>query len=82
MNAQSNGVRKPTREEIGARAYEIWEKDGRPPGQELEYWLRAERELTGANSGSQEQIAPSRQAQPSHRRKPAPVDEHAFRIFH
>jgi hypothetical protein len=82
MNAESNGVTRPTRKEIAARAYKIWEKEGRPPGQELEYWLRAERELTAANSGSQEQVAPSRQAQTSRRRKPVTVDERAFRIFH
>jgi len=27
------------------RAYRIWEQMGRPEGQELEHWLRAEAEL-------------------------------------
>ena len=35
---------------IRQRAYELWERDGRPAGQELDYWLRAEAELTGAGS--------------------------------
>jgi len=54
MNADSGGSSTPTRQEIAARAYKIWEKDGRPPGKELEYWLRAARELTAANNQSQE----------------------------
>lgn len=32
---------------IRQRAYELWERDGRPAGQELAYWLRAEAELAG-----------------------------------
>jgi hypothetical protein len=78
MNAKSTGATRPTRKEIAARAYKLWEKEGRPPGQEIEYWLRAARELTAANSASQE---PPRQVQPSPRRKPATADERAFRIF-
>ena len=35
----------PTREEIALRAYQIWEKEGRPPGRDEEHWLLAEREL-------------------------------------
>jgi hypothetical protein len=30
---------------IRQRAYELWERDGRPEGRELEYWLMAESEL-------------------------------------
>jgi len=37
----------PTQEEIAARAYEIYEREGRQPGHDLENWLRAEAELTG-----------------------------------
>lgn len=32
-------------EDITRRAHEIWERSGRPAGQELEHWLTAEREL-------------------------------------
>jgi hypothetical protein len=32
--------------EIRARAYALWESDGSPDGRELEYWQRAERELS------------------------------------
>ena len=30
---------------IRQRAYELWERDGRPEAQEIDYWLRAEVEL-------------------------------------
>jgi hypothetical protein len=31
-----------------ARAHELWEQEGKPEGRDLEFWLRAERELGGA----------------------------------
>ena len=31
---------------IRLRAYEIWEKEGRPLGRERDHWLRAETELS------------------------------------
>lgn len=37
--------RVPSPDEVSRRAYELWEKDGRPEGRELEHWLRAENEL-------------------------------------
>jgi hypothetical protein len=36
----------PTREEIALRAYEIFLDRGGAPGNSLEDWIRAERELT------------------------------------
>ena len=32
---------------IRERAYSLWEREGRPHGRQLEYWLRAESEITG-----------------------------------
>ena len=32
-----------TQQEIGTRAYELWEKEGRPHGRDLAHWLEAER---------------------------------------
>ncbi|MGL3109182.1 DUF2934 domain-containing protein [Bradyrhizobium sp. BR 1432] len=32
-------------EETRRRAHELWENEGRPEGRDLEFWLRAEREL-------------------------------------
>ena len=34
-----------TFEEIRERAYELWERNHRPEGFEIEFWLLAEREL-------------------------------------
>ena len=36
---------RPTHEAIAKRAYEIYEDSGRPAGRDVEFWLRAEREL-------------------------------------
>lgn len=43
--------RKLTRNEaeIGLRAYQIWEAEGKPDGKSFEHWLRAEAELTTAS---------------------------------
>jgi DUF2934 family protein len=35
-------IRRP---QVRARAYELWEEAGRPPGRDLEFWLEAERQL-------------------------------------
>ena len=40
-------LRHPTQEEIAQRAYEIYLERGGAPGNELEDWTRAERELLG-----------------------------------
>jgi hypothetical protein len=32
-------------DEIAKRAYELWEKAGRPEGQETEHWLKAETDV-------------------------------------
>ena len=33
------------RGQVRARAYELWEQAGRPAGQDLEFWLEAERQF-------------------------------------
>ncbi|OKO67286.1 DUF2934 domain-containing protein [Bradyrhizobium sp. NAS96.2] len=38
--------RGPGQEEIRARARDLWEEAGRPPGRDLDFWLQAEREMT------------------------------------
>ncbi|MBI5683884.1 MAG: DUF2934 domain-containing protein [Verrucomicrobia bacterium] len=35
----------PNPDEIAARAYLIWEKEGRPVGRDFEHWLLAEAQL-------------------------------------
>jgi hypothetical protein len=41
-----------TAEAISQRAYELWEKEGRPENRDLHHWLRAEQELIGNQSGA------------------------------
>jgi hypothetical protein len=31
---------------LARRAYEIWEREGRPEGRALDHWMQAERELS------------------------------------
>jgi hypothetical protein len=38
-------AREPSRKEIALRAYDIWERNGRPEGDALDNWVRAEKEL-------------------------------------
>jgi hypothetical protein len=38
-------MKRPTEEQIRRRAYEIYQKHGKP-GRDLQNWLQAERELT------------------------------------
>jgi hypothetical protein len=33
-------------DQVRRRAYELWEQYGRPEGGEVEFWLKAEREIT------------------------------------
>lgn len=40
-------AKKPNREEIARRAYELYVARGRAEGHEMEDWFRAERELSG-----------------------------------
>ena len=36
----------PNDDDIRARAYALWEQDGSPEGRDIDYWHRAERELS------------------------------------
>jgi hypothetical protein len=44
----ANGVE--LRLEIEKRAYELWRTDGGPHGNDLHYWLQAERDLTSRHA--------------------------------
>jgi hypothetical protein len=35
-----------TRQDIAARAHELWEQNGCPPGRDLEFWVQAEAEIS------------------------------------
>lgn len=45
--AQAPSAKEPTIEMIARRAYEIWQAQGCPQGQDAENWYQAERELRG-----------------------------------
>ena len=40
-------------EHVRVLAYELWERAGRPDGQDLEYWLEAERRLDRRGESSE-----------------------------
>lgn len=49
----------PPREEIALRAYEIYLERGGAPGDALEDWIRAERELMEKNSKPRGKMGPT-----------------------
>ncbi|MCB4803193.1 DUF2934 domain-containing protein [Methylobacterium brachiatum] len=46
-------------EQIRERAYELWERNHRPEGFEIEFWLLAERELRKERDRKKADAAPS-----------------------
>ena len=47
MRTKSESETSANRAEIARLAQQIWEREGRQAGRDLEYWLQAERELLG-----------------------------------
>lgn len=45
-------------EEIRERAYDLWDRNHRPDGYELEFWLMAERELRAERKARSDQAGP------------------------
>jgi hypothetical protein len=43
---------EPSKQEIDARAYQLWEKAGRPEGREDEFWHLAQQELRNEDKSS------------------------------
>ena len=43
---------EPSKQEIDARAYQLWEQAGRPENREAEFWHLAEQELRNKDKGS------------------------------
>ncbi|RUP21017.1 DUF2934 domain-containing protein [Methylobacterium radiotolerans] len=48
-----------TFEQIRERAYELWERNHRPEGFEIEFWLLAERELRKERDRQRADAAPA-----------------------
>jgi len=65
---------KSKRDRIAARAYEIWESEGRPPNKSEEHWRKAEQEVARQDR-SEQMGAPSpaepREAEPPAMRQPS-----------
>lgn len=58
MNSNTSvPIEDPTHEEIALCAFLAWEKDGRQPGREMNYWLAAETELREARRKKAEAAA-------------------------
>ena len=47
------------KQQISARAREIWEQNGRPADRDLEFWLQAESEISGRNRNDDQVSSPS-----------------------
>jgi hypothetical protein len=47
-----NVMPEPSKQEIDARAYQLWEKAGRPEGREDEFWHLAQQELRNKDKSS------------------------------
>jgi hypothetical protein len=58
---------RPSAEIVSRRAYEIWEQQGRPEGNDLQHWLQAEQEL---NRGNASQPTSATRSQPVADTKP------------
>jgi hypothetical protein len=48
LEQRASSMEKPSEDEIGKRAREIWEQSHRPTGRDDEFWHQAERELREA----------------------------------
>lgn len=46
--------------EIGLRAYQIWEAEGKPNGKDFEHWLKAKAELAAATERAAAKAAPAK----------------------
>ena len=49
QNLRQRLAARQTKEDIRARARELWEQNGRPAGRDLEFWLQAEAEMIERN---------------------------------
>ena len=47
-----------TKQQISARAREIWEQNGRPADRDLEFWLQAESEISERNRNDDQVSSP------------------------
>lgn len=43
-------------ERVRERAYDIWQRAGRPEGQAMDFWLQAEAEIAAEEKGLEQEI--------------------------
>lgn len=55
----------PDNEQIRRRAYEIWEREGRPEGREAEHWRRAAEELAASEAVKTQDVPAARVRDPA-----------------
>lgn len=60
-------------ERIRQRAYEIWERDGRPHGRDAEHWQQAAAEIDAETAPAGAEAASEQQARPSPNPPEAPA---------
>jgi hypothetical protein len=61
---------KKSEADIARRAYEIWERQGRPHGRDFDHWLEAERQ-EGGDEAAQPESREMRSPEPSEQIRPA-----------
>ena len=61
-NSETNHAQSVSQDAIAQRAYEIWERDGRPEGRAAEHWFRAASELKAQTRGTERQGTPDKPA--------------------
>jgi hypothetical protein len=71
---------EPREERIRERAYEIWEREGKPHGRDAEHWRQAASEIdaevaASAGAGEPPASAPARTVTPTRRSRAVPRRE-------
>ena len=61
----------PSHDDIAALAHQLWEKNGRPAGQDVEFWLQAEQSLRASCEPPPQSAAPVSSSVPPPRPKPS-----------
>lgn len=60
---------QPSHSEIAQRAYQIWEREGRPHGRDWDHWHMAEREILGAGTAKNDRAGDTRNAEQANPRQ-------------
>ncbi len=61
----------PSRDDIALLAYQMWEKNGRPAGQDLQFWLQAEHSLLASFQPQPQAASPAPASVPPAQPKPS-----------